>query len=560
MISIVTILKDNNIEYLKILDKIIFKQTFTNFNEWIIIKNNNNLLIELFNEDKIRFINIDNNIISNEQILLLKNEIKSYIKSEYIIYMDCDNYYFPNFLQYSFNKLKNSNKANLGLTEYYINNNNNIYKCNNLDTIICGINIKINNDEIELLESSYGLIKNINSNNINDNLLLLNNLSTMQLMEKNFISVLIDKDIFKLYYNNNEPELLDYDIVYISDGLSISWDPEDKKLGGSEQAIVNLANEWGICKKVAVYGNFIKDKTFNNVDYINWTKFPFYKKIKNLIIWRRHGITLLLNKIFYADNIIVDFHDNFSYTLIDLNSSQLEKLFNIVTTFNFKSEYHKISFIDFLKLKNINQNYELKYNIIPNGIRVKDFSINKNYIRNPFRFCYCSSYDRGLDIILTKIWPLIFKSEPTAELHVYYGMDYIYDENFKLHFKLLLSQPGVMDHGRQPMEMIIREKYLSTFHIYLNNCIAEIDCISIKESLVTGCIPIISNFGVFKDRHGLQYNWDPNNDELIIQITNDLIKKMYDYDLIENIRNKLHQSNTIIDWDTISKLWLTKMI
>ena len=139
-------------------------------------------------------------------------------------------------------------------------------------------------------------------------------------------------------------------------------------------------------------------------------------------------------------------------------------------------------------------------------------------------------------------------------------MDYIYDDNFKLHFKLLLSQPGVMDHGRQPMEMIIREKYLSTFHIYINNCIAEIDCISIKESLVTGCIPIISNFGVFKDRHGLQYNWDPNNDELIIQITNDLIKKMYDYDLIENIRNKLQQSNTIIDWDTISKLWLSKMI
>ena len=31
--------------------------------------------------------------------------------------------------------------------------------------------------------------------------------------------------------------------------------------------------------------------------------------------------------------------------------------------------------------------------------------------------------------------------------------------------KLLLAQPGVMDHDRQPMDMIIREKYLSTFHL-----------------------------------------------------------------------------------------------
>jgi hypothetical protein len=117
-----------------------------------------------------------------------------------------------------------------------------------------------------------------------------------------------------------------------------------------------------------------------------------------------------------------------------------------------------------------------------------------------------------------------------------------------------------MDHGRQPMEMIIREKYLSTFHIYLNNSIAEIDCISIKESLITGCIPIISNFGVFKERHGIQYNWEPNNDELCSLIAKDIITKMNDFNLINNIRNMLMQSSTIIDWYNVSKLWLNKLI
>ena len=85
-----------------------------------------------------------------------------------------------------------------------------------------------------------------------------------------------------------------------------------------------------------------------------------------------------------------------------------------------------------------------------------------------------------------------------------------------------------MDHGRQSMNMIIREKYLSTFHIYLNNCIGEIDCISIKESLITGCIPIISRFGVFKERHGIQYEWNPDNDDFCSFIAKDIISKMND--------------------------------
>lgn len=572
MISIVTILKNNNINCLKILDKILLNQSFNDISEWIIIKNND-IIIELVNDDKIRYININNNTsneINNNEINLLKKEIITFVKSKYIIYMDDDIYYLPNYLQYCYNKLLNSNKQKVGLNEYYVHNfiNNQTYKCINHDIIICGIAINNVIDDIELLDSSYGIIKNIYNNNINYNIELLNILNNMQIMENNFINYIIDENIFNLYNNIyciNKLEIInnyfEYDIVYASDGLSITWDPEDQKLGGSEQAIVNLASEWfNNNKTVAVFGNFENYKKYNNVDYYNWKEFPYNKKIKNLIIWRRHGITLLLDKIFYADNIIIDFHDNFSYTLIDLDSIKLEKLFNKVNYFNFKSEYHKISFIEFLKLKNINKDYNNKYNIIPNGTRVNNFLINNKNIRNPYRFCYCSSYDRGLDVILIKLWPIIYNAEPTAELHVYYGMDYIYDENYKLYLKVLLSQPGVMDHGRQSIDMIIREKYLSTFHIYINNSIAEIDCINIKESLVTGCIPIISNFGVFKERHGLQYYWDPHNDELCKNIANDIINKMNNYEFINNIRNILQKSDTIINWTTISNLWLEKMI
>jgi hypothetical protein len=51
---------------------------------------------------------------------------------------------------------------------------------------------------------------------------------------------------------------------------------------------------------------------------------------------------------------------------------------------------------------------------------------------------------------------------------------------------------------------------MSSFQLYVTNTISEIDCISIKESVLAGCIPIISNFGVFEERDGIHYDF---NDE-----------------------------------------------
>ncbi len=112
-----------------------------------------------------------------------------------------------------------------------------------------------------------------------------------------------------------------------------------------------------------------------------------------------------------------------------------------------------------------------------------------------------------------------------------------------------------MDHGRQSMEMVIREKYLSTFHIYLSNSVAEIDCISIRESLVTGCIPIISKYGVFAERHGLQYDWDPTNKQLGEAIANNIVKEMNNPDFIKSAREQLMKSGTIVSWKDIAQKW-----
>ena len=118
-----------------------------------------------------------------------------------------------------------------------------------------------------------------------------------------------------------------------------------------------------------------------------------------------------------------------------------------------------------------------------------------------------------------------------------------------------MGQGGVMDHGRQPVEVIAREKQKSTFHLYITDCPGEIDCISIRESLVAGCIPLLSNSGVFKNRDGLKFNLDrtPENYQSIANGIWNLMKKQ---DFLEICREKFKKSPTICSWKTVAEEWL----
>ena len=587
-VSILTLSLTNRFSLLKILAELIKNQNYKNIIEWIIVGDNFIIDFDLSAYNiNIKYINS----IESESIGTKLNIGNSNSNGDLIILMNDDDYYYPNFINNCVNKLVNSNKLLIGTSIIYIYDFilNKTFKVNikkylfgyKKEYLIDNSFPNTNNEFIEKFTNNFTnmeeilpectLIKFIHNDNkfYNKELLIaatITNIKEISLLENNIISNIIPNNYYKLYYeifNYNESIDIDYDIVYLTGGFSIIWDPIDHKLGGSEQAVIQLSENWiKLNKKVCVYGNFLQDKNVNGVEYVHWTKFPFNRKFKILILWRKHGILFLLNNLVKYNKLIIDFHDNFCYTIADLDSQLLYNLFNKVTKFNFKSNYHKKCFIEFLNHKNIPQLPENKYNIIVNGIRIDKFlntkilNDNNDLIRQQYRFCYCSSYDRGLENILTNIWPIIYKNQPLSELHVYYGMDYIFDDNFKNNMKLLLSQEGVMDHGRQPMEIIIREKYLSNFHLYINESIAEIDCISIKESLVTGCIPIISNFGVFKERDGIHIDLELNDN---VQIASIILNYMNNKELSFNIQNQLKLSDNIINWYDVSKLWLNNI-
>lgn len=342
-------------------------------------------------------------------------------------------------------------------------------------------------------------------------------------------------------------EVSEFDICYLTGGTSIEWDPTSQSLGGSEQAVVQLSTEWTkMGKKVAVYGKLTKETVYNGVTFIEWNKFPFHKQHNVVVLWRMSGINCYLMYPIKSKKLFVDYHDNnfvFRHKYLPY-TNKIDKIF-------FKSDFH-LEYYE--KHFNIKLEPE-RYTIIPNGLRMSDFNENPGVQREPFRFCYCSCYTRGLVELLQFVWPFIFHHFPQAELHVYYGMDGIQDPNQRQQMMVLLGQPGVMDHGRRPMKEIILEKWKSTFHLYVTDCIGEIDCISIRESLVTGCVPLLSNSGVFKNRDGLHFDLDktPEGYQKIAQGICNLLTKP---EFIEMCRQRFKTSPTVMNWQTIAQQWV----
>ena len=602
--SIITVTQLKRNETLKILVELIQKQTYENIIEWVLVEGSQSVLDR--NQNKVFIDEIINNkpflfpihyIVPplNTKLGELRNIGNRACTGDITVCMDDDDYYPPTRVEHAVHKLAKSNYKLAGCTKtiMYDYDINKIYQFkgfgpfHSINTCMAWkkeyILTNSHDSSKEMAEESsftkefkepmvqldpeHTVILSSHSiNTFNKKPLILQNklgdeknCTINELIQK--ITKVIPPDFFEKYQSVFCNKIPDYDIIYFCGAFSIKWDPIDQKLGGSEQAVVHLSENFAKSgKTVAVFGE-VPEKRVNNVDYYNWTKFPYYKTHKTVILWRGFGISSMLPFNLVAENVYVDVHDNVGA----YRDPRVIAYLRDYTKYNkilVKGQYHKHCFLQ--HLNTINKNGVIsqvkdpipddKFYIIINGLRLENFkNMDNTYERNPYRFCYCSCYTRGLENILQNIWPIIYNYEPRAELHVYYGMDGIQDENRKNNLKLLLSTPGVMDHGRQPMDMIIREKRLSTYHLYITDSVAEIDCISIRESLVTGCIPLLSNFGVFGERDGIHFDLNEMN---MIPIKIIQMMKTQTPETLNNIRQELLKSPTIVDWRTISNTWV----
>ena len=589
-VSIVTLTQLKRFACMEILKDVIKEQTYENIIEWIIIEgskeeedakaNGENIRKLIANSDlKCTILYMEKN--PGEKLGGLRNKGNKACSGDITVVMDDDDYYPVSRVKHAVEQLQSSSKLIAGCSAMYIydyileklckfkgfGENHSINSAfawkkkylenhSHDDSKESGEEPSFTNNFNEpmiQLDPNKTLIQSSHTQNtFNKREILtggITKIAPSNIEISRPITDLIPEPFFtrykKIFVNEEKSK---YDIVYFAGGFSIPWDPSSKSLTGSEQAVVQLSQSWTkLGKKVAVYG-MVPEITLEGVDYFDWKKFPFNEHHEIVVLWRTYGMVCGLPFSIKTTHLWLDLHDgNCPKELMEMWFRYNQK----ITKVFLKSNAHKEAFEKQLRIKLDPK----RYTIIPNGIRIDDFSTNKDLVqRNPYRFSYTSCYTRGLYPTLKYIWPIIKQMEPRAELHVYYGMNTVQNDEFKKVMNELLALKGVMDHGRQPVDVIAREKYLSNFHLYLSNS-PEIDCITIRESLITGAIPLITNSGVFKDREGIHFDLGDESPNTFANIALKIVELMRDPSL-DAFRETLKKSSTIISWTDIAARWL----
>ena len=600
-VSIITISQLSRFKCIKILFMMIQRQTYQYIFEWIIVEGSKSKEDAKINKENIKnFINEIKHLVNFKIIYIeytgkklgdLRNIGNNSCNGDIIVCMDDDDWYPSTRIEEAVEKLLNSYCLISGVSDVYLydffldslykfkgfmewhsTNNCMAYKKSYLLNHKHDPEIEVGEERSFTNEFTTPLVKldsrktiiaiSHNFNTFNKKELCLGGtLGTLKTLEKinEPITNYIDEDIFlkmRELYVIEEPAK--YDIVYMIGGFTNSFDPKSSYLYESERAVVNFCEYWTKHKKkkVAVYGEFDVDKNdikINGVTYISWKKFPFHHVHEVLILFRTNGFLSTCLYPVRAKKIYWDVYDNFIHN--DLLVKFWKLYGNKVNKIFLKSNFHQNEFYKYLELKP-SQTIE----ILPTGLRVSEFSINiDNVSRNPYRFCYTTYYDRGLEFLISGIFSVIKKIEPRAELHIYTGLDMINDEEYKKKMLKLFSEPGVCDHGKQSVDIIAREKYMSSFELYISNIVNEVDCVTIRESIIAGCIPLIANFGVFLERDGFKFDMNHEDSKIMQKNALHILQIIKDQNALNDIRKEFYKNcSTLLSLNQISEIMYNK--
>jgi hypothetical protein len=594
-VSVLTITQHKRFNCLKVLLEMLKRQTYKHIVEWVIVEGSNNIDDANINKENIKNflsniksqVNFNYNYIefSGHKLGGLRNLGNNACSGDIIVCMDDDDYYPPERIEHAVNRLSESkcliggvsdvylydffiNKLYKfkGFMEYHSTNNCMAYKREYLVTNKHDPEVQVGEERSFTKEFTIPLVKfdsrktiiaishNFNTFNkrelcLGGTLKTLNTLVEIEEPITNYIEPSIYNMMKKIYYKE---DISPYDIVYFGGCYSRKFSYQSNNnylcMDESEVFMIKLSEYFANIKnkKVAIYSEFDldNDQHINGVDYIHWKKFPYHFKFKTIILWRGFGILNALPFNIKAEQIIWDVHDNpvGNEKLIEIWGKYKSKVSKILL----KSNFHLQEFQNHLG------NIDVPYYIIPSGVRFDEFKNNlDNVERNPYRFFYDAYYDRGIQFIVNGIFSVIKKIEPRAELHVYSGMDMIADNNFKTNMYKVLSEIGVTDEGEQNLQTMIRERHLSTFHIFISNIVNEVDNVKIKESIIAGCIPLTVNYGVFLETEGIKFDMNHEEPKVMQRIALEILKIMRDNEKIKEIRNNFKKNLKYETWNTV---------
>jgi tetratricopeptide (TPR) repeat protein len=272
-----------------------------------------------------------------------------------------------------------------------------------------------------------------------------------------------------------------------------AWSPLsiDKGIGGSEEACVQLSKEFAkLGYEVLVYNNCETEGVYDGVKYQNHVRFNPRDKFNILIGWRCNPFAYGIK----ARKGIIWCHDLPNFHFTDDNLKSIDKVVML-------SEYHKSLLPEIVP--------EDKIYVSTNGLVPEDYVGLDTSKREPHRIIYASSYDRGLETILSN-WGDIRKAVPDAELHCYYGWNtydnflrkgLLKDNGFKERMLKLFNQEGVFEHGRIGHKELLKEYAKSSILAYPCTYAGEINCLALSKAIACGCYPLTNDFAVMAERN-----------------------------------------------------------
>jgi glycosyltransferase involved in cell wall biosynthesis/2-polyprenyl-3-methyl-5-hydroxy-6-metoxy-1,4-benzoquinol methylase len=274
-------------------------------------------------------------------------------------------------------------------------------------------------------------------------------------------------------------------IAIATGGLQFNGDTiKDTALGGSESAVIYMARELAkLNNDVTVYCHCDKPGIYDNVDYRNLDNYFNDDKSQFDVLIISRFTDLLAQSLDSKLNILWC-HDigveNMNYAL-----GTIDRIFCL-------SQYHK-------------DLYKNQYNIQPsdyiwktsNGYDQTIPSKNLDYNQKKNNYIYASRPERGLKLLLEKIWPRIVQNNPDAILNLcgYTNSLPLSEDVQVIHNEikeLLKDSKNVKIHGSLNKQNYYELLQTCAYMVYPSD-FPEISCINAIEAQYNNCLVITSD-------------------------------------------------------------------
>lgn len=353
------------------------------------------------------------------------------------------------------------------------------------------------------------------------------------------------------------------DIAYYCGETNFDWNPDlfkVKGFGGSEEAVVNLCQQWtNAGYNVTVFNSCgIEPMVRDGVTYKPFWHYNPKDRYDYTILWRTPR---LADHDMNTGKLFVDLHDVIPEG--EFNEKRLKKIDKIFV----KTNAHRVLFP---KIP------DEKFAIIPNGQDMSMF--DQDVKKNPMMLVNTSSPDRSLDV-LPKLFAEVKKQVPGARCKWAYGWDN-FDKSFasdkvKMEWKksvvAAMADAGIEDMGRLPQKECAKLYLEGAILAYPSN-FYEIDCISVKKAQAVGCVPVTTDFAAFNEsnKYGIKIKSEKTKKDWVkpyqftFGIQSEKEQKAWVDAVVSLLKNPKDTQEMVewskkFDWNIIADAWIKNM-